>query len=172
MIEPDATVLALDIGGSQIRAAAILPDGACLGRLSTPTPATAAEDIYEAAAALLCDVRDGLDTAVRGRLAAIGISSMGPVDPWRGVVVDPPNVPALRDAPLADEMERRVGLPAYLERDTNVAALAELWRGAARGLRGLPLRDGLDRLGRGDLLRMGVPCWVRTERRANSATSR
>jgi glucokinase len=58
---------------------------------------------------------------------------MGPVDPWRGIVVDPPNVPAFRDSPLADEMERLVGLPAYLERDTNVAALAEQWMGAARG---------------------------------------
>jgi glucokinase len=50
-------------------------------------------------------------------------------------VVDPPNVVALRDAPLADELEARVGLPAYLERDTNVAALAEHWLGAARGCR-------------------------------------
>jgi glucokinase len=70
---------------------------------------------------------------LRGRILAIGISSMGPVDPWRGLVVDPPNVEALRDAPLAEEMENRVGLPAYLERDTNVAALAEHRFGAARG---------------------------------------
>lgn len=68
-------------------------------------------------------------------VAAIGLSSMGPVDPWRGVVVDPPNVTDLRDAPLADELEERLGLPAYLDRDTNVAALAEHWLGAARGCR-------------------------------------
>jgi glucokinase len=60
---------------------------------------------------------------------------MGPVNPWRGTVLDPPNVTSLRDAPLADEMEARLALPAYLERDTNVAALAEHWRGAARGCR-------------------------------------
>lgn len=58
--------------------------------------------------------------------------------PWtRGAVGCwiPPNVAALHDAPLADEIENRLGLPAYLERDTNVAALAEHWRGVARGCR-------------------------------------
>ena len=127
-------VLALDIGGTQIRAAAVLPDGSRLGRCATATPvADGADAIYGACAGLLTQVREGLDPELRSRLAAIGISSMGPVDPWRGLVVDPPNVPVLRDAPLADEVERRVGLPAYLERDTNVAALAEHWLGAARG---------------------------------------
>jgi glucokinase len=128
------TVLALDIGGTQIRAAAILPDGRRLGRRAVATPiAGGAEAIYAACAGLLGQVEDDLERQTRARLAAIGISSMGPVNPWRGLVVDPPNVPLLRDAPLADEVERRLGLPAYLERDTNVAALAEHWRGAARG---------------------------------------
>ena len=130
----DAVVLALDLGGTQIRAAAILPDGERLGRRSAATPqGTDGEAIYDACAGLLHSVLDYLPAELRTRAAAIGISSMGPIDPWRGLVVDPPNVPALRDAPLADEMERRVGLPAWLDKDTNVAALAERWLGAARG---------------------------------------
>lgn len=133
---PATAVLALDIGGTQIRAAAILPDGALLGRRAAPTPvAEGAEAIYRACAERLRGVVDDLPAEVRARVAAIGISSMGPIDPWRGLVVDPPNVPALRDAPLADEMEARLGLPAFLDRDTNVAALAESWLGAARGCR-------------------------------------
>jgi len=51
---------------------------------------------------MLRGTADDLPAEVRRRVAAIGISSMGPVDPWRGLVVDPPNVRALRDAPLAD----------------------------------------------------------------------
>jgi glucokinase len=127
-------VLALDIGGTQIRSAAILPDGTRLGRRFGPTPvAEGAEAIYAACATLLRGTADDLPAEVRARICAVGISSMGPVDPWRGVVVDPPNVPCFRDAPLADEMETRLGLPAFLDRDTNVAALAEQWRGAAQG---------------------------------------
>lgn len=131
-----AAVLALDIGGTQIRAAAVLPRGERLARRSVATPLAGGPDaIYSACAELLNGVRADLPSAVRDRLVAIGISSMGPVDPWRGVVRDPPNVVALREAPLADEVEARVGLPAYLDRDTNVAALAEHWLGAARGCR-------------------------------------
>jgi glucokinase len=127
-------VLAMDIGGTQIRAAAILPDGSCIERRSAPTPqAEGTQAIYRTAAELLHAVADRLPSDV-DRPAAIGISSMGPVDPWRGVVVDPPNVVPLHDSPLADEMEARLGLPAYLERDTNVAALAERWLGAAVGV--------------------------------------
>jgi glucokinase len=95
--------------------------------------ADGADAIYEACAELLRGARAGLPEQLRARVVAVGISSMGPVDPWRGLVVDPPNVEVFRDAPLADEMEARVGLPAYLERDTNVAALGEHWLGAARG---------------------------------------
>ena len=134
MMPPDAVVLALDLGGTQIRAAAILAGGERLERRAAVTPVESGEEaIFRACAETLCGVRDALPANVRDRLVAIGISSMGPVDPWRGLVVDPPNVPAFCDSPLADEMERRVGLPAYLERDTNVAALAEHWLGAARG---------------------------------------
>jgi glucokinase len=132
----EAVVLGLDLGGTQIRAAAILPGGERLARRAVATPLAAGpEAIYGACADLLRNVSAGLAAGVRNRLVAVGISSMGPVDPWRGLVVDPPNVVALRDAPLADEMEERVGLPAYLERDANVAALAEHWLGAARGCR-------------------------------------
>ena len=134
MMPPDGVVLALDLGGTQIRAAAILAGGERLERRAAATPVESGEEaIFRACAETLCGVRDALPANVRDRLVAIGISSMGPVDPWRGLVVDPPNVSAFCDSPLADEMERRVGLPAYLERDTNVAALAEHWLGAARG---------------------------------------
>jgi glucokinase len=127
-------VLAMDIGGTQVRTAAILADGSCIDRRSAPTPqAEGTEAIYRACASLLRAVVDGLPSTIPAPVA-IGISSMGPVDPRRGLVVDPPNVVPLHDSPLADEMEARVGLPAYLERDTNVAALAEHWRGAAMGV--------------------------------------
>jgi glucokinase len=128
------TVLSLDLGGTQIRAAVITPDGDCLGRLAVATPhAGGVEAVFAASAELLQRVAAGLTPENRARLGAIGISSMGPVDPWRGTIVDPPNVPALRNAPLADELEKRIGLPAYLDKDTNVAAMAENWLGAARG---------------------------------------
>lgn len=67
-------------------------------------------------------------------IAGIGLSCPGPVDPMRGVVLEPPNLgPAFRDVPLAAELASSERLPAFLDRDTNVAALGEMAFGAAQG---------------------------------------
>src|SRR5262249_57502111 len=68
------------------------------------------------------------------RMGGIGVSSPGPVDPRTGYVVEPPNLgPKSRDVPLAPELSTALNLPAFLDRDTNVAALGEHAFGAARG---------------------------------------
>ncbi len=74
-------------------------------------------------------------TSPAPRPMGIGISAIGPVDPRAGLIVDPPNAhPTFRDVPIAAELERRLGLPAFLDRDTNVALLGELAYGAAQGV--------------------------------------
>jgi len=128
-------VLALDLGGTQIRAATVLSDGSRIGRSARPTViGGGAEALIEACVQALRDALAATPDDLRPSIEAIGVSSPGPIDPWRGVVVDATNLgPAFRNTPLAAELERRLGLPAYLERDTNVAALAEQAFGAARG---------------------------------------
>ena len=70
---------------------------------------------------------------VADRLAGIGISSPGPVDPFTGTVVEPPNLgPDFHHIPLARDVEAALGLPTFLDRDTNVAALGESTFGAGR----------------------------------------
>ena len=50
--------------------------------------------------------------------------------------MDTPNMgPDYVNVPLAAELEADLGLPAFLDRDTNVAALGEMSFGAARGCR-------------------------------------
>ena len=86
-----------------------------------------------AAAELLRVTRAAAEESGRDALA-IGISSPGPINPWTGTIVSPPNLgPAFHGVPIAAELEQRIGLPAWLERDTNVAALGEMAYGAARG---------------------------------------
>ena len=131
-----ASVLALDLGGTQIRAACVLPDGSRIGRVARPTPV---EDGADAMIAACIDaLRGARDEAAAGgapQPAAIGISAPGPLDPWAGVIHDAPNLgPAFDGVPLAARVEAALGLPTFLERDTNVAALAEHAFGAARGI--------------------------------------
>jgi len=66
---------------------------------------------------------------------AIGISAPGPLDPNKGELIDPPNLDrSLWNFPLAPRIGQEFDLPAVLERDTQVAILAEGDFGAARGL--------------------------------------
>ncbi len=128
-------VLALDLGGTQIRAAVVAPGG-LVGRVERrPTPV--ADGVDAIVAACVAAVRTAGDAhRAAGGVApwVVGISSPGPVDPDGGVVVDPPNLgPAFRDVPLAAALSEATGLPAVLDRDTQVAALAEGTFGIARG---------------------------------------
>ena len=129
-----SSILAIDLGGTQIRAAHIRPDLTVSHRSAIPTDDEAG---VAAVVRRICELVAEVRTAARANgdpePIGIGISSPGPLDPWRGVVVAPPNLRAWRDVPLADLVEGRIGLPTFLERDTNVAVQCE-WRfGAARG---------------------------------------
>ncbi len=112
----------------------MLPDGDRVARVAAETPSVDGPDaVVRACLDALARSRAAAPADLVERLAAVGVSAPGPVDPWRGVVVDPPNLgPRFRDVPLADAVETATRLPTFLDRDTNVAALAERAFGAAR----------------------------------------
>ena len=64
--------------------------------------------------------------------AAIGIGIPATIDHERGVAVSAVNLP-IEDLPLRDLVAERTGLPAFVDNDANVAALAEFLYGAAKG---------------------------------------
>jgi glucokinase len=130
----DRAVLALDLGGTQLRTAVVLGDGRLVARRAQPTPRDAASMIDAARRALRQTLLRASGEA-DAQPDALGISAPGPLDPLSGVLIDPPNLDrGLWGFPLAAELGNELGLPAYLERDTHVAALAEGEFGAARGL--------------------------------------
>jgi glucokinase len=128
-------VIAVDLGGTQIRAAVVMPDGSRLARTDRRTPKEQGpEAVVEDCRHAARTARDGVSPDVADTIVGIGVSSPGPVDPRTGYVVEPPNLgPRFRDIPLAPELAAALGLPAFLDRDTNVAALGEHAFGAARG---------------------------------------
>jgi len=113
----------------------VLPDGARVGRVARPTPVDDGPDaVVAACVAALRDARRASTTRAPNP-AAVGISAPGPLDPWAGVIHDAPNLgPAFPGTPIARLVQDEIGLPAFLDRDTNVAALAEMTYGAARGI--------------------------------------
>jgi glucokinase len=72
--------------------------------------------------------------AERAGVGAIGLGIPATIDRERGVAVSAVNLP-IEDLPLRDLVATRTGLPAFLDNDANVAALAEFLFGAAKGAR-------------------------------------
>ncbi|HEX5465504.1 MAG TPA: ROK family protein [Candidatus Limnocylindrales bacterium] len=133
---PRPLVLALDLGASRIRTAAVGPGGALRARGERETGAVdGPEAVVSRCLAALEEVRGLLDPADRTALGALGISAPGPLDNRAGVLLDPPNLgPALHDLPLGPRLGAALGLPVAMDRDTHIAALAEQAFGAARGV--------------------------------------
>jgi glucokinase len=119
--------VAVDIGGTQIRAAAYEPNS-LIPSCNHRTRTRAAEP----------GVFDRLVQSVEavwqpGKVAAIGIASPGPLDPHTGTILDTPNIPEWIDFPVGAKLRERFGVPVYLENDANLAGLAEWQYGAGKG---------------------------------------
>lgn len=128
-------VLALDMGGTRLRTALVLATGELVARRAARTPRGDATALVSACLALLEDTRSAARVERPEAVpVALAISAPGPLDPLRGVLVDPPNLDhSLWGFPLAATLGTALNLPAVLERDTQVAALAEGRFGAGRG---------------------------------------
>lgn len=132
----ERAILAVDLGGTQIRAAYLTPDLDVHHRRAAETRDEEGVDaviarIADVAAATLDDAR----RAGRPAPVALGVSAPGPLDPWRGVIRAAPNLRGWEEVPIVAALAGRLALPTYLERDTNVAVMAEWRYGAGRGAR-------------------------------------
>lgn len=126
-------ILAIDLGGTQIRAAHVSPDLTVACRRAEEThDEEGVEAVIDRISSYAQAVREDARRAGLPDPAGIGISSPGPLDPWHGIVIAPPNLAGWRDVPLTARVGKGVGLPAFLERDTNAAVIAEWRYGAAR----------------------------------------
>ena len=63
----------------------------------------------------------------------IGAAFPSSIDARRGVTLESTNIVALNDQPVRDMLEKRRGIPVFVDNDGNVAALAEHRFGAGRG---------------------------------------
>ena len=113
----------------------MVDDGTRIARAQGFTPVVQGPAaILRACVEALTAARDGAPREIREAIVGVGISSPGPVDPWRGIVLETPNMgPDFYEVPISAEVGRALDLPAFLDRDANVAALGEMAFGAARG---------------------------------------
>lgn len=127
--------LGVDIGGTKIAAGLVDAHGAILFQTRVPMQARgSAAEGFAAVTKAINAVFEALPDA-RANLTGIGICAPGPLDPFAGVVLNPPNVTCWRNFPLAKEVERTFNFRARVDNDANAAGLAEAIWGAAVGYR-------------------------------------
>lgn len=66
-----------------------------------------------------------LQARTHRRIIYIGISSVGPIDTQKGIILNPPFFYGIQDLPITSFFKEKTGLPTYLINDANAGALAE-----------------------------------------------
>ena len=127
-------VLGVDVGGTTFTVVLCDADGrvraASDDAVPVHMPPAAAMKSIAAAARNLAE-RAGVDVA---DVSGVGVAVPGSVDVPRGVVRLAPNLPGWRDVPVGEIVADVLGVPAAVEHDVRMAALAEARLGAGRGV--------------------------------------
>jgi glucokinase len=123
--------IGVDLGGTNLRAAALDRGGKMLEKLAESTNPEQGREV------VLGDMT-GLINKMRANrsgdtLAGIGIGVPGFIRLKEGFITNANNLVCLENFPIRDEIERRLGARVILENDANAAALGEKWMGAGRG---------------------------------------
>jgi glucokinase len=129
--------IGVDLGGTNLRVAAIDSAGQVLARVTEPAvfdagPKRVAADITRI-------IRSLRDRVGADRLRGVGIGVPGFIDMGAGVVVGSANLPGFEGFPVRDEIQQQLGAPIVLENDANAAAVGEMWMGAGREVKDLIL---------------------------------
>jgi glucokinase len=119
-------VIAVDLGGTNMKGAIAAADGTAIVELTKPT---VKPDVLGGLLALLRELRQLAELPI----AAVGIATPGMLDERRGIVHYAANL-GFSEVPLLDIVHSETGLPVAVSQDVRAAALAERTLGAARGL--------------------------------------
>jgi len=122
--------IGVDIGGTKILSAIIDESGNIVKSLRVPSEGKEGRD------KILSHLYEAIEGLISEDIVGIGIGTAGQVDPDSGTIVTAtPNLKDWAGTPLKDIIEKKFGLPTYVDNDGNVAALGEWWAGGGRGAR-------------------------------------
>jgi glucokinase len=129
--------IGVDLGGTNLRAAAIDSQGKMLDKIAGNTALQAGRD------AVLDDMVQSIEklraTLGEHNLKGVGIGLPGFILIDKGIIVGSNNMPEFENYPVRDEIEKRLGAKVILENDANAAAMGEQWMGAGRNVDDLVL---------------------------------
>ena len=124
-------VLAADVGGTNLRIAAVDSDGTILHLSGVATPRSGAA--AEIVGAILSGARDCIVVS-GGRPLAFGLALPALVNSPAGCVLSSPNLPQLDGLALVKEVEDGLDLATVIENDATAAAVGEHWLGSSKAV--------------------------------------
>lgn len=122
-----AIIVAVDIGGTHIRAASYAQDETKPIKYKKIPTLAFDPGGFERLISVIESVWLQGET-----VSAIGIASPGPLDPHAGLLLAPPNNPQFHNFSLTPKLEEHFGVKAFLDNDANLAGLAEYRFGAGK----------------------------------------
>jgi glucokinase len=127
---PDFSI-AVDLGGTNLRIAAVSTGGEMLEKVTLGTNLALGPDHVVSE---MCDAILRLSGKYRGGGSFLGVGAgiPGVLDLEAGTVRKSANLRGWSGYPVREEIERRLGAQFFLDNDGNMAALGEQWLGAAR----------------------------------------
>jgi len=129
-MKPDEYVIGVDLGGTYIRAGAVLATGELSAKVKRLSRANLG---YHNVVKNIKSAIKEVAMKKKTNPAAIGLASAGAIDFSKNIVLNSPNFPGWKNAPLAKDAGCVFNCPVILENDANSAALGEGWLGAAKG---------------------------------------
>ncbi|MFD2046066.1 ROK family glucokinase [Ornithinibacillus salinisoli] len=122
-------MIGVDIGGTTVKLGFINVDGEIIDKWEIPT------NTKNQGVSIVQDIWDSIDqkrihlNINQDNVIGIGIGAPGFIDAKKGIVHEAVNI-GWKDFHLAEELNKKSGLPVFLENDANIAVLGENWKGA------------------------------------------
>lgn len=129
-----AYVLGVQLEGTVLRMALADIRGEVVIERSEPTDPRGGMAVVSQAGRLFGEVVERSKVS-RARVRQAAMGSPGVVDPTTGHIDIAPSIPHLGEINFVDAMRRELHLPLSIENGVKLAALGELWQGAASGAR-------------------------------------
>ena len=131
--------IGIDLGGTNIRGGLVTEDN--LQRILSKN-INAQGSVLE----VLEELYQLIDQIITPHVTSIGIGVPGLVDIEYGIVYDVVHIPSWKEVPLKEMMQKRYGLPVFINNDANCFALGEYYFGQGKQVNsmiGLTIGTGL-----------------------------
>ncbi|MFQ5842063.1 MAG: ROK family protein, partial [Thermodesulfobacteriota bacterium] len=128
-------ILAVDLGGTNVRIGTVNLEGKILHKITFPTEASRGRE--RVMKDILSRIREVMVRFPEEKFEVIGggFGIPGAIELDQGIVTQSPNLPVLDGFDIRSWLQGRLRMPIFIENDANGFSLGEGWLGAARGVK-------------------------------------